>query len=124
MTPGKYDLNLYRGDSYTWQFTLWQDTAATVPVDLAGAEPAAEIRNTSAGTIYTTLVATVTAPNIVTLDLSAPECENCPAKGVWDLQLTFPNGDVRTVVAGAVTTTGDVTDSVAAPATVSGRRYE
>jgi hypothetical protein len=43
---------------------------------------------------------------------------------VWDLQLTFPNGDVRTVVAGTVTTTGDVTDSVAAPATVSGRRYE
>jgi hypothetical protein len=30
---------------------------------------------------------------------------------VWDLQLTYPTGEVATVLAGAVTTTADVTDS-------------
>jgi hypothetical protein len=34
-------------------------------------------------------------------------------KAVWDLQLTFPDSSVKTVVAGVVTITPDVTDSLA-----------
>lgn len=115
MQPGKYDLNVYRGDSCSWRFTVWQDAAATVPLDLTGVTPAAEVRNGPGGTIYVALPLTITS-NHVDVVLSAQNSQKLPAKGVWDLQLTFPNGDVRTIVGGAVTVTADVTDSVVAPA--------
>jgi hypothetical protein len=116
MKPGKYDLAIYRGDTYAWQFAMWQDAASTVPLNLTGVIPAAEIRNASAGRVYVTFTPTITQPNIVLLKLSAVDSAKCPATGVWDLQLTFPNGDVNTVIAGTVTVTADVTDSVVAPA--------
>jgi hypothetical protein len=119
MTPGRFDLKLYRGDSYAWQFTLWEDDAQTIPVDLTGFEVAAEIRNESAGTVYATLGTTITGTNTIEMKLSAVQCQACPAKGVWDLQLTDPAPtppEVRTVVVGLVLTLPDVTDSVPAPA--------
>jgi hypothetical protein len=92
MKPGKYDLAIYRGDTYAWQFAMWQDAASTVPLNLTGVIPAAEIRNASAGRVYVTFTPTITQPNIVLLKLSAVDSAKCPATGVWDLQLTFPTG--------------------------------
>ena len=34
MRPGTYDLDLYRGDSYAWEFHLWDDEAKTAATDL------------------------------------------------------------------------------------------
>jgi hypothetical protein len=119
MTPGKYDLAIYRGDSYQWRFTLWADTGHSVPVDLAGGEAKAEIRDKSAGAVIIALDCTITAPNIIAAVLDADESEAVPAAGVWDLQVTYPALTppiVRTYVAGKVVATADVTDSVLAPA--------
>jgi len=116
MTPGRFDLNLYRGDSYAYRFVLWQDDLQSVAVDLTGATAEAEIRERSAGVAVTVLTTTVTLPNIVEVAVDPAMYVTVPAKGVWDLQLTFADGSVQTPVAGAVTVTGDVTDSVAAPA--------
>ena len=112
MTPGKYNLELYRGDSYAWRFILWADDAQTVPVDLAGATIKAEIRDKSAGAKIVELTTTATMPNIVDVAMTPTMYETCPAKGVWDLQVTFPDGQVHTPVGGSVTVTTDVTDSV------------
>lgn len=120
MKPGTFNLDLYRGDSYAWRFTLFEDAFSTVPVDLATATVKAEIRNASAGTTIVPLTAVITQPNIVDVSLTAIQSAALPAKGVWDLQLTFADLSVRTVVAGSVAVTGDVTDSVAAPATLNG----
>lgn len=111
MAPAKYDLNLYRGDSYGWRFILWQDVNKTVPVVLAGATVGSEIRDKSAGTKIIPMDCTVTAPNIIDVALNAASCKACPNKGVWDLQITYPDGQVNSPVAGVVVVAGDVFDS-------------
>lgn len=50
MIPGDYTLTLFRGRASTWRAQLFQDTAATLPVDLTGCTPVAGI-STPAGKI-------------------------------------------------------------------------
>lgn len=110
-TPGAYSLSLYRGDTYRWQFKLWDDADKTVPTDLTGVTPKAEIRDKPSGVVKASLACTIVVPNIIDALLSAADCGNLPAKGVWDLQLTYADGDIATVLAGSVDVTADVTDS-------------
>ena len=113
MTPGKYTLAIYRGDSYRWQFKLWTDTAKTQPVDLTDVMVKAEIRDKAAGKVLGALTCVVTLPNIIDASLEAAGSAALNTSGVWDLQLTYPGGDVSTVLAGSVFLTMDVTDSAA-----------
>lgn len=111
LMPGRFDLALYRGDNYAWQFRLWQDDGRSVPVSLAGASVKAEIRNEPGGLYTVPMPTTVTLPNMVNMSLGAAATNRCPAEGSWDLQVTFEGGEVRTVLSGDVTTLGDVTDT-------------
>jgi hypothetical protein len=110
-TPGQYPMKLYRGDTYRWQFVLRDDEGKTQPTDLTGVVPKAEIRDKPSGAIKATIGCTITAPNIIDAVLLAADCALLPAKGAWDLQLTYADGDVATVLAGTVDVTLDVTDS-------------
>jgi hypothetical protein len=121
--PGIYDLELVRGDSAYFEVELWEDAAATIPTVITGATAKAEIREKTAGIYIVELTCVITPPNRIAVTMTAAMWVNCPSKGVWDLQITMPSGEVRTVLAGKVTTFADVTDSVAAPgACVSSRR--
>lgn len=111
MKPARYDLKLYRGDTYTWRFTFWSDDDHTVPADLTTVEIAAEIRDRSAGAKVTALTCTLNPPNVVDVNLAADDCGFLPVKGGWDLQLIYPGDIVRTVVAGSVQVTADITQS-------------
>jgi hypothetical protein len=111
MTPGSLPLSLYRGDSYSWRFVLWADAGKTIPADLAGVVAKAEIRDKYAGANITPLICAIEMPNAILVSMTAAVCARLPAKGVWDLQLTYPEGQVATVLAGAVTVAADVTDS-------------
>ena len=114
MTPGSLPLVIYRGDSYRWQLTLWQDPEKTIPTDLTGVTGKAEIRSAAAGTLITTMTVTVTMPNVLVLELPAINSQLLSKTGgAWDLQLTYSNADVQTILQGAVTVTMDVTDSAA-----------
>lgn len=105
--PGDLPLSLYRGDSYAWTVRVWGDDAHTVPGDLAGAAAAAEVRK---GADVVTLACTVTEPNVIDILLPSDGWGAMgPGVGRWDLQLTWPDGRVYTVLAGAVTVVGDVT---------------
>lgn len=118
MTPGTLPLALYRGDTYHWRFTFWADTGATLPSDLTGVTPKAEIRDRPGGTLTATLTCTVELPNVIVADLVADESAKLSGTGgSWDLQLTYAStGDVTTVLAGPVQVTVDVTDSADAVA--------
>ena len=118
MTPGKYDLQLYRGDSHNFRVILWADSGQTVAYDLTGATVEAEIREKSAGTHVVILDTVVSLPNIVDVAMLPELYATCPAKGVWDLQVTTADGEVLTPLAGTVTVTPDVTDSLVMPAVV------
>jgi hypothetical protein len=112
-TPGTYPLTIYRGDSYAWQFHLWDDDAKTAPTDLADAVAAAEIRTTNPDNVA--LECSITAPNIIDVVLPADDSSNlAPGNGSWDLQVTYASGGVTTVLAGMVMVTPDVTDAGAA----------
>jgi hypothetical protein len=113
MTPGKYDFKLYRGDSYAWQFKLWQDSARTIPVVLttAGTIVACEVRDKPGGVKIVPLDCVVASPNIINVTMTSAMCKSCPAKGGWDLQVTFPDGQVLTPVAGRVAISPDYTES-------------
>lgn len=108
MTPGRMPLSLYRGDTYRWRFSLWQDSARTQPVDLTGATVLAQVRDRAGGTLIATMSCTITAPNIIDAALSAEDSAKLPGSSVWDMQVTYAGGDVATVLAGPVNTTVDV----------------
>jgi hypothetical protein len=110
MNPGTNNLDLYRGDTKRWQFKLWIDVARTQPVDLTGVVAKATIRDKAVGGSFELpLTCTVTVPNIIDMVLTANQSNTLPAVGVWDLQLTYPSGDIITPLKGAVTVTQDVT---------------
>jgi hypothetical protein len=111
MIPTKYDLHLYRGDSAGLQFKLWQDSSKTVAVNLSGATVASEVRDKPSGSKIVPLTCTVTLPNIIDVTINAAVSAACPPKGVWDLQITYADGQVQTPVAGSVFVTADVTMS-------------
>ncbi len=110
--PGRYDLRMYRGDSYAWRVIVWEDQALTVPSDLTGATVAAEIRERYWGTTVVELGAVVTPPNIIDLTMSPDMWPGCPVAGVWDLQVTTSPDEVHTVLSGEFRSDGDVTDSI------------
>lgn len=110
--PQQMSLNIYRGDCYHWTFTFWTDPDATQAYDLTGATAKAEIRPKSGGAILAELTCTVLEPNTVEVELLTEDSEKLSSgKAVWDLQITFPDGCVKTLVAGGVVVTADVTDS-------------
>lgn len=111
MTPGRFDLDIYRGDTYAWRFLLWQDVATTVPVDLTGATAKAEIRDQPGGGQVGAMTCVVTLPNIIEATLPAAVSATLPTAAVWDLEVTFPGVRVNTMLAGEVTVTADVTSS-------------
>jgi hypothetical protein len=112
MIPGRYDLEMYRGDTHPWRVVLWEDDDQEMPYDLTGSTVAAQIRNKSAGTTIVDLEVIVTLPNIIDLMMRPDMFVTCPVKGVWDVQVTTVDGDVLTPLAGNVTVLADVTDSL------------
>lgn len=115
LKPGVFNLELYRGDSYALRFILWADDLKTDPLDLNGATVAAQIKDKVDGAIVVNLQCTPTLPNIVDVVITPAVYTSCPKKGVWDLQITHSSGAVHTAVAGKVSVTADVTNSVLSP---------
>jgi hypothetical protein len=109
--PADLPLRLYRGDSYA--FVLRVLAPGGAPADLSGATAAGEVHaNAGAGALI--LECAVEAPNLVRVTLPASEWSNpnppaAAAPARYDVQLTFADGRVYTLVAGAVTILADVT---------------
>ena len=112
MIPATVALPLYRGDTFRLRVTCWADAAKTLPADLTGATPTAQVRKGSA--LVAAFTCTLTPPNVIDLHLAAADTKAIPPSGcTWDLQLLYANTDVQTPVAGPVTVAGDVTSASA-----------
>lgn len=122
--PQSYSFSVDRGDTKRLQFVLWADAGKTQPADLVGVNVRAEIRQHSHRGCHghgyyghgyygdmVPLAVTVTG-NRIDLVLSHDASQQLavvPSR--WDLQLTYPSGDVQTVISGSVQIRGDVTGS-------------
>ena len=107
-----YPLEVYRGDGYQWRFRLWLDEGKTDPVNLDGVTVRSEIRERSQGKIIVPLECTVEPPNVIVIQLlPANSAKLPPPTCFWDLRLSYPTGQVRTVLTGQVAVAADVTNS-------------
>lgn len=113
MQPAKLDLDIYRGDSMRLRIKLYDQ--GQNPIDLTDVAAKSEIRDRPAGCVIVAFECTITLPNVIELFLPAGLSHTLPIGGVWDLQLTFLNGEVQTPLAGQVTVIPDVTDSTPYP---------
>ena len=104
MIPGKYDIELYDGDSYFGPlFALPDLTPHGGPQTLALATVRAQIRERAeAAGFWSFRVEVVDAAlRQVRLHLTAAETLAVPARGVWDLEVV-QGGFTGTVLAGSV----------------------
>jgi hypothetical protein len=101
MVPADYNLNIYRGDTSRWQIKLWADKDKTQRADLTGITVEATLRNKAGDNFAMPLGCTVTEANIIEMVLTSGQSRDLPARGVWDLKLTYPSGDVATVLTGS-----------------------
>jgi hypothetical protein len=99
-------LRLYRGDSYAWQVRVWADEGHTSPMDLAGATAAAQCEGPGSVVV---LDCEITLPNLVDVTLPADNWNGAIALDRWDLQLSWSDGRVYTLLAGPVALQDDVT---------------
>jgi hypothetical protein len=113
--PALVPLKLYRGDTRTWEdtFTYAPLPGATVgqPFDLTGYGFLAQIRGGAESAVVMAVidVEVLDAPaGRIRRTLSAIEARKLLiGTGYWDLQLTRPDGSVRTYMAGKVKIMGD-----------------
>jgi hypothetical protein len=121
MAQTNYDISLTQGDTFTVNFTL-KDSVGS-PVDLAGATADSYIKlKLSTFTPYAEFVIDNTnfATGVITLSLASSVTEGFPVTKddesnilFWDLQITFPDLTVKTIVGGTITVLAQVTDLVA-----------
>lgn len=109
--PASVALALYRGDSRVWEDQFFTDG---VPQDLTGYTFLAQIRATPSAEPMAQLDVTLVdaAAGKVRRTLTAEQAAGLvPGRAMWDFQVTSPDGSVRTVMAGAVVITADISQS-------------
>ena len=126
--PDIVDLKFVAGDTFRIRVRVI-DPATTEPVPLTGYNIAAWIAKSDGSTNVADFdVAPDPDPESDALILTLPKDETealfvarpsgtSEFTGKWDLEVTFPNGDVRTVAKGSVTCYDDITHSGVAPPT-------
>lgn len=99
--PSNVDLTWWKGDAQEFIVELTNDKGA--PLALAGHTPLAVLRKTFEDPVIYTFATTVQGGNKVRVYLPSSE-SSLIASGdyIWNFQLTSPNGDVRTYLAGDV----------------------
>ena len=104
VTPAVLDLELYRGDSVTFELALTDDDSGE-PLVLPGSGWQAQIRKTSGGEVLGEFSIDVSAAAVGKLYLTPPDL--AVARYVWDLQCDSEG--VRTYVNGNISVGRDVT---------------
>lgn len=116
MIPGSKNLSIYKGDTFPFYARIQgldDDGESMGYLDLTGCTPLAQIRSTAdSATVLATFdceIPAQTGDNLgrVNIRLEAEDTVTL-VNGVWDLQLTWPNGDVFTYLAGKVSVIQDV----------------
>lgn len=107
--PTNVDLAFWKGDSLEFIVKFTDDAQPPNPINLTGYTPAAVMKASFSSTTTYTFATTVQNTNEVRVYLSSAISKTIPAGDyIWNLQVTAPNGDVRTYLAGDVTVYAEV----------------
>jgi hypothetical protein len=107
MLPETLNLAAYRGDTFRRGIDIYQD--GELVDDLTGWTFAAQVREDADAPTPSATFDVAVSGSRVTLTLAANVTAGMPRDGVWDFQITTPNGEVVTPYRGAFTVEGDVT---------------
>jgi hypothetical protein len=108
--PASKSLDLYRGDTYPLAVRIWSDAIDGTPADLTDVVPRAELRTDPGDALILAMDCVVELPNVVHVTIGAGAWpDTVTARARWDLELTYPSGAVRTILAGPVRIVDDVT---------------
>lgn len=119
MKPASYDIEQYQGDTLVLPMrvrALNSNGSLGAYYNLTGWTAAAQVRLKSGNTIVQSLTVVIDSdqtanPGLLVISATAAQTGAwTTAAMIWDLQLTDTSGQVRTVVAGAVRVTEDVTE--------------
>lgn len=108
--PASKNLTFYQGDSFSLKFRL-KNPDTDVYLDLAGCTPKAQVRaNADDASVMVEFTAALGSnPGEVVLSLTPVQTAALTLPGVWDVQLTFPDGSVRTYLAGTTKVVKEIT---------------
>jgi hypothetical protein len=105
--PDNLDMKIWRGDEQTFNIVL-QNSDET-PLDLSFSTAEAVIKQSFNSATEYPFECTIHDGNELTLFLSSDVSETIPAGDyIWNFQITFSNGGVRTFLAGDVTVYAEV----------------
>lgn len=115
--PGEYDFSLYQGDTCSFSLTYTEGAVgAEVGKSLDGAVLEAHLRQKKTDPSFTAVFDVtadpdqITNPGLMTVSLDAANSSLLVARRYyWDLEITWPNAEVQTILAGIVSVTQDVT---------------
>lgn len=119
MLPVVHNISVYKGDTFIMNVRLRARKAAGDPgdyVDLTGVTVLGEVVPPNGGPVLATFVSalgdqtTTDGKGRLQLQISAAETAALPIEGgKYDVQVTFPDGTVRTYLRGVVEVQADVT---------------
>lgn len=105
--PQNVDLAFWKGDSQ--EFIVRFKTDAGAAMSITGYTPLAVMKASFNSTTSYTFTTTIQNTNEVRVYLPSSISKTIPAGDyIWNLQLTAPNGDVRTYLAGDITVYAEV----------------
>lgn len=109
LMPAQYDLIIYRGDTYEWQFEILAIDGN--PINIKGWRFKAEIRANIDGQLMASMneMSRDDPAGTIVLRLANDQTRNVTSDGEWDLEAITNDGWVRTILFGTVTVEGDVT---------------
>lgn len=107
--PQGLDLEIWKGDAFEFVVALTDDSVNKTPIDLTGYTPLAVMKASFNSPTTYTFQTFVQNTNQVRVYLPTSVSDTIPAGDyIWNLQVTAPNGDKRTFLAGDVTVYDDV----------------
>lgn len=105
--PDNVDMEFWRGDTQVFNIVLQNEDGT--PIDLTGATAMAVIRQDFTNPTTYEFDCSIHDGNQVTITLSAETSATIPGGNyIWNFQITFSDGSVRTFLAGDVTVDEDV----------------
>lgn len=102
LNPERHNFNVWRGTTFRRVLEVWHDDAETNPYDFTGYAGLMNIRDRRGGTIIGTISASFSGNEITLVATSGVTALWDWDQGVYELQLTAPNGDVDILLFGIV----------------------